>query len=233
MAKSQKRTKTGQFKSNRSAGVDNPQAIAGRNRSRYALERLWDRAVAQNKTNIRQSEARAWMRKAAEGVRDTRKRLLSDVPPERMKTRVTPGKLYYYEYSAYYYEVEKTLPYYDMYPLAFPIKQEGDKLLVLSMHYLPPRTRAKLMDALLNIASDSVFNEKTRILMSYKLLNASSKYKEFAPCLKYHRLDRVKTKFIEVPANEWYFAMFLPLARFKGASSQKVFNDSAKAISKR
>ena len=85
------------------------------------------------------------------------------------------------------------------------------------------------MDALYQIVTDQKFNDKTRLNLSYQLLRSSSRYKYFEPCVKKYLLSHVKTKFLQVPSNEWDIALFLPLERFTVGKS-KVFADSLSKI---
>ena len=61
-----------------------------------------------------------------------------------------------------------TLPFYDTFPLVFPIEIYSDSFLGINLHYLPPVLRAKLMDALYTTANNNKYNE-------YKLINISIK----------------------------------------------------------
>ena len=46
---------------------------------------------------------------------------------------------------------KQTLPYYDRFPLVFPIELYSDGFLGINLHYLPQKYRANLMDALYSI----------------------------------------------------------------------------------
>ena len=85
----------------------------------------------------------------------------------------------------YFYDpkTKATLPYYDRFPLVFPFKKVKGGFYGLNMHYLPLPLRAKLMDALYDTASNTRFDESTRLKMSYKMLESAAKFKEFQPCI--------------------------------------------------
>ena len=231
MAKKQTRNKQGQFLSNRSAGRDNAQARAGQARRQYVLERLWDRAVAEGKDNIKQKESRLWMKQQASKVRDSKKRIMTPTGTDRaeLTDRIRVGHAYAWHYDAI---TKEDLPYWDALPIGFPFQDEGDTFLSLNLHYLPPAVRAKLLDSLLTIASDSVFNDRTKLVMSYRLLKNSSKFKEIIPCIKRYRKDRVRSQFLHVNSQDWVFLCFLPLASWRKAGAQKVYYDSKKKIKK-
>jgi hypothetical protein len=56
--------------------------------------------------------------------------------------------MYCFFYEAKNKDDPDVLPYWDRFPLIFPIDIKGDRLLSMNLHYLPPFHRAKLMDAL-------------------------------------------------------------------------------------
>jgi len=41
---------------------------------------------------------------------------------------------------------------------------------------------------------------------------------------------QVKSRFLKVESSEWDIALFLPSARFEGASKQKIYADSRRII---
>ena len=86
------------------------------------------------------------------------------------------------------------------------------------------------MDALYDTASNSRFDESTRLKMSYKMLESASKFKHFKPCIKRYLTSQLRSKFMYIYPSEWDMALFLPLERFQGASKTQVWADSKKKI---
>jgi hypothetical protein len=121
-----------------------------------------------------------------------------------------------------------TLPYYDRFPLIFPIEIYKDGFLGINFHYLPLKYRAMLMDALLNNsrASNNKFDKKTKMIISYTLLNRAAQYKVFKPCVKKYLSNHIQSKFIRIEPEEWKIAIFLPSASWQKASQNKVWEDS-------
>lgn len=146
---------------------------------------------------------------------------------DRTKKRRFFGEMYTFMYDPKHKE---TLPYYDRFPLIFPINKAKDGFLGINFHYLPPMMRAQLMDALYGTTTNEKFDESTRLKISYDILNAASKYRFFKPAIKHYLNKQVKSKFIFINPSEWDMALFLPLAQFQGASKQKVYADSRKII---
>lgn len=176
--------------------------------------------------------AREWFRDAATQVLDGSKSLKpknieKGFHPKRKVSRVEPGTMYMFRYDPKH---KKTLPFYDVFPVVFPIEQYSDGFLGLNFHYLPPTLRAKLMDALYTITSDKRYDDNTRVLASYKLMQAASKFKYFKPTVKRYLNEFVKSPFLEVTASEWDVAIFLPIESFKKASKEDVWAESRKMV---
>ena len=135
---------------------------------------------------------------------------------DNQRNNVLPGYMYLFNYDA---KTKDQLPYWDRFPLIFPFKMEADSFLGINLHYLPPLYRAKLMDALYDLVSNKNFDEKTKLRLSYDMLNASARYKYFEPCIKRYLKSHVKSRFLLIPSNEWDIALFLPLERFTTGSN--------------
>ena len=98
------------------------------------------------------------------------------------------------------------------------------------MHYLSYRLRARLMDALYETSNNKRYDETTRLRITYDLLKAATKYKEFKPTYKKYLNQHVRSRFVEIGATEWDIALFLPVERFEKASKTAVWRDSRNAI---
>jgi hypothetical protein len=146
---------------------------------------------------------------------------------ELNRSTVKPGSMYLYNYDP---KMKDELPYYDRFPLVFPFKADSDGFLGMNLHYLPPMYRARLMDALYPLVTNQKFDETTRIKASYSLLNSSSKYKYFVPCIKKYLYSQLKSRFLLIPANEWDIALFLPLQRFTKKNANYVYRDTREMI---
>jgi hypothetical protein len=100
----------------------------------------------------------------------------------------------------------------------------------LNMHYIHPMLRARLMDAFLQITNNTAFDDTTKIKMSYQLLNSSSRFKYFKPCVKRYLTSHVTSRFLYVDPTKWTMALFLPTEKFAKANKVDVFADSRKII---
>lgn len=136
------------------------------------------------------------------------------------------SRMYLFNYNPKH---KSTLPYYDRFPLIFPIERKDKGFLGINFHYLPLPLRAKLMDALYDYGPSNVKPE-SRLKLSYDLLNGLKKTRFFKPCVKHYLNSQLASRFIEIPATQWKIALFLPLERFSKATKQQVYKDSRKIL---
>jgi len=150
--------------------------------------------------------------------------------PFKSVSMITPdsiGQMYCFSYDP---KTKEKLPYYDKFPLIFPINFYSDGFLGINLHYLPPMMRAQLMNALYDIAVDDKYDNSRKLRISYDLLNGSSKYKYFKPCVKRYLSSHVRSKFIFIDHENWDMVLMLPMQQFEKASDQKVWKDSIDSV---
>ena len=135
--------------------------------------------------------------------------------------------MYHFMYDP---KTKKDLPYYDRFPLIFMVKAAKGGFYGINLHYLPPALRAKLMDSLYDITNNKRYDDTTKLKITYDVLNSASKYKYFKPTFKHYLTAHVRSKFMEINADEWDTALFLPTERFEKAKKTKVWADSRKMI---
>jgi hypothetical protein len=140
-----------------------------------------------------------------------------------------PGRMTCFFYDAKH---KDTLPYWDKFPMIFPLEFYDDGMLGINLHYLPPIFRARLMDALYDLLNNQKYDETSKLRLSYSLLNKASKYKYFKPCIKRYLYSHVRSQFVTIDIREWDYALMLPLARFQKAKQRKVWDDSIKMATK-
>lgn len=154
-------------------------------------------------------------------------RKLLQANEDRMTTTIKPGNMYMYLYDPKYKE---ELPFYDRFPLVFPFHVESDRFWGINLHYLPLGLRAKLMDALYDLANNRSYDETTKLKMSYQILKSASKYRYFKPCVKQYLKSHLKSQFMYIYPSEWDIALFLPTEKFTKASKTQVWADSKKKL---
>lgn len=146
-------------------------------------------------------------------------------PGDRQKFLM--GGMYYFVYDP---KGKDNLPYYDRFPLVLPLKRQTDGFIGLNLHYLPLRYRVLFLKKLLNFAIYNDDDEIKRIRITYQILDASSKLKEFRPCIKHYLYSHIKSRILAVEPNEWDIATYLPIHQFKKAQPKEVWQDSVQEI---
>lgn len=200
----------------------------------YVFDRLLRRASNQGITPSVKRDSRAWFRTAAQNTTAQPNRMMRS-NTERLTTTPLIGRMYLFNYDPKH---KDTLPYYDRYPLIFPIgssrtsgtASSGGAFMGINVHYLPLPLRARLMDALYDTVTNDKLDETTRLRISYGVLNQASKYKFFRPCIKKYLISHVRTKFFYIEPSEWEMALFLPLDRFVGSNINAIYRDSRNRI---
>lgn len=186
--------------------------------------------IRSGKVPAREKDARDWYRNKAQTLTTvTEKRLLSSAGKERLKdpTNFHVGDMYMFAYDPKH---KKTLPYYDKFPVIFPIGEARGGFYGINFHYLPYPLRAKLMDALYDVTNNKDYDVTTRLKLSYQILNSASKFHVFAPTLKHYLYPQIRSRLIYVHPSEWDIAIFLPVERFVGASKTEVWKQSKAAL---
>ena len=173
--------------------------------------------------------AREWYRSAAG-------KLMSNISPGVFEKRTDEarkvssmefGYMYAFKYDP---KTKNDLPYYDTFPLIFPVRMDSDGFLGINFHYLPPVLRAKLMNALYSTLTNKKYDDTTKVKISYSILQSASKYRFFKPMLKKYLRSHVRSQFLEVQVNEWDIAIFLPTESFRKADTGRVWEESRKQI---
>jgi hypothetical protein len=167
--------------------------------------------------------ARDWLRKKVNDLKPTAQSLMSD--RQRMKSSTFIGNMYFFYYDP---KTKDTLPYYDRFPLVIPIDRYSDGFLGLNLHYIHPKQRILLLDALSEYKTNTKYDSSTRLRLSYDLLKRASSSYQATPCIKRYLFSHVDSRFLEIESSEWDIAALLPMEQFQGATNNKVWTDSRK-----
>ena len=131
-----------------------------------------------------------------------------------MSSRLT-GKMLFYNYDPKHKAI---LPYYDAFPLVFPLESPAGGLrksfLGLNLHYLPYYERARLMQALYSTINTKDINPRSKLQLEYDLLSKVSRYKFFRPCLKRYLFSHIRSRIQVINPEQWNLVLMLPVARF-------------------
>jgi hypothetical protein len=147
----------------------------------------------------------------------------------RKTTNYKIGKLYFFYYDP---KGKNELPYYDRFPLVLILDKHPDGFLGLNLHYLPYRYRVAFLNKLRQYAVLNQDDEIQRLRITYDILNASKRLREFRPCIKKYLHGHLMSKLLTIQPNEWEVASLLPLQQFKGAMPQEVWQESVEQIRK-
>lgn len=141
--------------------------------------------------------------------------------------RFVIGGLYFFYYDP---KTKAELPYYDTFPMTLILERYPDGFLGLNLHYLPVKYRLAFLDKLMDFAVQDNPDEIKRMRVSYDILSASKRYKEFRPCLKKYLYQHVQSKILAIQPNEWEVACHLPLQQFKKQNAAAVWEESIDQI---
>lgn len=177
------------------------------------------------------SRARDWFRSKAIQITDTRPNRLLKTNSEKTVPVINAeyiGKMIFFNYDPKW---KKILPYYDRFPLIFPIEMYNNgSFLGINMHYLPPFHRAKLMDALYKTISNKQLDKTSKLQINYQLLKGAQRFSLFKPCIKKYLFNHVRSQFLAIEPEKWDMALLLPLSRFTKSTEEKVWKDSMEML---
>lgn len=174
-------------------------------------------------------ESTDWLRESTKRVRTISGNAFMAANREYLVNGITPtriGKMFMFFYDP---KGKYEMPYYDSFPLVFPFHLHPDGFTGINLHYLPPLLRAKLMDALYDLINNNKMDETTRLRLNYNILSSSAKFRYFRPCIKRYLFTQTRSRFLQIPIEDWDKVVFLPTERFN-VPKQQVFNDSRKLI---
>ena len=147
----------------------------------------------------------------------------------RNTKRFIKGGLFFFYYDP---KTKEDLPYYDKFPLVLMLERYDDGFLGLNLHYLPIKYRVAFMNKLLDYGRFDEDGDPVRIRITYDILTATKRFKEFRPCIKRYLTSHVKSRILAVQPDEWETAVFLPVHQFKKARPDKVWRESVQEIRK-
>ncbi len=188
------------------------------------FDKILTQGVRGGQIPARTQRARDWFRSMASEQRP------SAASPSKIlreyKNKVTApqvGSMYHFKYDP---KLKQTLPYYDTFPLIFMVGPAPGGFYGINLHYLPPSSRARLMDALYETVNNTRFDQTTKLQVSYEILKKASRFRLFKPTFKHYLAQHVKSRFVEVQPSDWDIALFLPTEKFKKADTNTVWSNA-------
>lgn len=174
-------------------------------------------------------ESTNWLQESTKRIRNIPANAFMAANREYLVNGITSrriGKMFMFFYDP---KGKYEMPYYDSFPLVLPFKLHSDGFTGINLHYISPLLRAKLMDALYDLMNNDKMDETTRLRMTYSILNSSAKFRYFKPCIKRYLSAQTRSRFLQIPIEDWAKVVFLPTERFN-VPKQQVYNDSKRII---
>jgi len=175
------------------------------------------------------NESLKWLMAKIADVRGVRVAKSISNEKVRQVNKFILGGLYCFYYNP---KGKMDLPYYDQFPMVLALERYNDGFLGLNFHYLPIKYRVVFLDKLMNFAMMGDAGEIMRMRVTYDILTASKRLKEFKPCIKRYLSSHIQSKILTIQPNEWDIAALLPLQQFKGATAPEVWQDSVDELRK-
>ncbi len=161
--------------------------------------------------------AATWFRTMARRMTSVSPHEIMRTEPERLlkMNRIgsgSMGKMIMYFYDP---KTKKRLPYYDRFPVIFPVDPAPGGFYGINLHYLHPYQRAKLMDELLKLEIGQHTETRRKLQLSYGVLKSTSNLRAFRPCFKRYLYSHVRSRLFIVKREEWDMVALLPTERFE------------------
>ena len=150
-------------------------------------------------------------------------------PSELFKSGKLLGRPSAGRMSMFFYDpkTKARMPYYDTFPLVLPLEPMKGGFIGLNFHYLPYGARFAFLQQLQSLASNSKFDQSTKIQATYDSVK-SNKYVKAS--IKRYLYSQVRSQFLRVNVDEMALAAYLPVAQFQGASLGSVFAKSRRTF---
>ena len=177
-----------------------------------------------------------------------RKRLSKDLNPNRMSLinshgdyntrkgteKSLIGRLYYFKYLAHV-PGDPELPIYDQFPMVFIFNtsksSDGDNLIhALNVHYLQPKMRGILLYKLLKLKNNKTWGNRTKLKLSWELIKAHVDHNMYKHAVKAYRVDRIKSRLIEIIPKDWEIAVFLRLEKWVHISDDVIYASDVRKV---
>lgn len=171
-----------------------------------------------------------WFNKKVAEIKNPTK-IIRDITKEKQRVtrtgQIMRGKLYFFLYNP---KTRDDLPYYDRFPLVLLLEKYNDGFLGLNLHYLPIRYRVAFLNKLMPFALQDDEDDIKRIRVTYDILTASRRFREFKPCIKRYLYSHVRSRILAVQPDEWQTALYLPVHQFKGEKAPKIWKESMEEV---
>jgi hypothetical protein len=184
-----------------------------------------------NDLQASKAETLNWFRDAIDKIRGTdvmtRGNREGRLRPIRQINAQMIGRMCMYYYDPKYKDV---LPYYDRFPLVFPIGMEKGGFLGINVHYLNHQMRVIFLEQLLEVYRDKHLDEKYRLNTSYQMLQRTMNIPVYKPAVKRYLYSHIRSKIYVVAPEEWEMTLLLPTERFVKRDKRFVWSRSHQQV---
>lgn len=122
-----------------------------------------------------------------------------------------------YKYNA---AVGNTNGYWDKFPLVLIVRPLEDHFFGFNLHYLDHDNRAKIMNTLTHLHTQTRGDKKQLFKRIYPFLDGLVKIGIYNFAYKNYLYNRLESKFIVINPKYYDLVSVLPIARFKGNNTQ-------------
>jgi hypothetical protein len=148
-------------------------------------------------------------------------------------SKIIPGNIYIYNYQAKGHD-DKTLPFYDAYPLVLVIDVDSKYLLGLSLHYLPKPVRKFFIKKVLINNFDRLKKGMPAKLPYADIRDASNLwYQEGIVIIKRYLRNRITSYVTEIPWRKWVNIVDGEGAHWIDTTAEEVYKQTKLALQNR
>lgn len=130
-------------------------------------------------------------------------------------TKPKRGEIYCFGYDPKY---KDTLPYYDTFPLVLPLSADDESFLGLNFHYLSPKDRFFLLQAIQKHGRGI-----HKMNVTWDIVASFANSKKVQHCLKRYLFSHMQTPMRRIRQEDIPTALLLPVEQFVKASKQTVW----------
>lgn len=136
---------------------------------------------------------------------------------------IIPGMFYTFRYQA------TTVDAYDRFPLVLPLQRTNDGILGMNFHYLPPKLRFALFEAMMPLVVPLPVAQLSLIRATYQRL-IRRRLVAMRPTIKRYVYSQMRSQAVFISPLEWAVALAYPSEQFVQTSPAAVWAQSRKTL---
>ena len=88
--------------------------------------------------------------------------------------------------------------------------------------------RFKMLTALSDFETDNKLDENTRVGLSWRLIESSTKLAPIKACVKHYLTNHIQSRFLKISYPDWVIASQLPVEKFEKEEKETVWKQTRK-----